>query len=99
MLGRRTREMKIGIGWGVPSVGPDESLSLLPGRFDPSPRGRGTTAICAFETWSDVSCRRQAEWGGLGDFRRKAFLIGLGLAGLLELLFHGLEGRCEHGGG
>ena len=57
------------------------------------------TAVCAFETWSDVSCRRQAEWGGLGDFRRKAFLIGLGLGGLLELLFHWLEGGSEHGGG
>jgi hypothetical protein len=39
---------------------------------------------------------------GLGDFRRKAFLIGLGLDGLLhrlDLLFHWLEGGSEHGGG
>ena len=38
---------------------------------------------------------------GLGDFRRKAFLIGLGLGGLLhrlDLLFHWLEGGSEHGG-
>ena len=37
--------------------------------------------------------------GGLGGLRRKAFLIGLGLGGLLELLFHSLEGGSEHGGG
>ena len=37
--------------------------------------------------------------GGLGGLRRKAFLIGLGLGGLLEPLFHWLEGGSEHGGG
>jgi hypothetical protein len=37
--------------------------------------------------------------GRLGGLRRKAFLIGLGLGGLLELLFHWLEGGSEHGGG
>jgi hypothetical protein len=37
--------------------------------------------------------------GDLGGLRRKAFLIGLGLGGLLELLFHWLEGGSEHGGG
>ena len=50
----------------------------------------------------NVADRRQAEWGRLGDFRRKVFLIGLGLGGLLhrlDLLFHGLEGGSEHGGG
>ena len=36
---------------------------------------------------------------GLGDFRRKAFLIGLGLGDLLELLFHWLEGGSEHSSG
>jgi hypothetical protein len=36
--------------------------------------------------------------GGLRGLRRKAFLIGLGLGGLLELLFHWLEGGSEHGG-
>jgi hypothetical protein len=47
----------------------------------------------------NVADRHQAEWGRLGDFRRKVFLIGLGPGGLLELSFHWLEGRCEHGGG
>ena len=38
----------------------------------------------------------------MGDVRTKAFLIGLGLGGLLhrlDLLFHRLEGGSEHGGG
>jgi hypothetical protein len=37
--------------------------------------------------------------GGLGGLGRKAFLIGLCLGGLLEPLFHWLEGGSEHRGG
>src|ERR1700722_16188067 len=47
----------------------------------------------------NVADRRQGNGGRVGDFRSKAFLIGLGLGGLLELLFHWLEGGGEHGGG
>src|ERR1700722_12465655 len=37
--------------------------------------------------------------GRLGGLGRKAFLIGLCLGGLLEPLFHWLEGGSEHRGG
>src|SRR3984957_9078435 len=49
-----------------------------------------------------IECRGSTSGGmggGLGGLRRKAFLIGLGLGGLLKLLFHWLEGGSEHGGG
>ena len=50
----------------------------------------------------NVADRRQAEWGRAWRLRRNAFLIGLGLGGLLyrlDLLFHWLEGGSEDGGG
>jgi len=34
-------------------------------RFTRSQRVNGTAAICAFETWGDVSCRREADIGSL----------------------------------
>jgi hypothetical protein len=39
------------------------------------------------------------KWGGARRLSKKAFLIGLGLGGLLEPLFHWLERGSEHGGG
>jgi hypothetical protein len=61
--------------------------------------GCGQVLSCAPEK---TASEAQAEWGRLGDFRRKVFLIGLGLGGLLhrlDLLFHWLEGGSENGGG
>src|SRR3984957_3976668 len=60
---------------------------------------RPMTAICAFETWSDVSCRRQAEWGLAWSLSKKSVLDWPRSGGLLKLLFHWLEGSSEHGGG
>src|SRR6202044_3450406 len=31
-------------------------------RYGPLAKPSGNGRFCAFETWSDVSCRRQAEW-------------------------------------
>ena len=55
---------------------------------------------CALTGRLELTSSGMGDW--LGDFRRKAFLIGLGLGGLLhrlDLLFHWLEGGSEHGGG
>jgi len=72
------------------------TLLRLAGRPESTRRGHASRAIeCRGSTSSVLR-------DGLGDFRRKAFLIGLGLGGLLhrlDLLFHWLEGGSEHGGG